>query len=77
MFVKELENSCHVRPLLLLTLPESNMLIQVVCMLGVKGDQKLICNLQRANSNCVTPPLPFSVCTNICRPVEQFTLTLT
>ena len=41
--------------LLLLASQESNMLIQVVCVLGVGGDLKLICNLQRANSPCVLP----------------------
>lgn len=75
MFVKRLEDSCHVLLLLLLASPESNMLIQVVCVLGEGGDQKLICNLQRANSSCVKHP--FSVCANICRPVEEFNLTLT
>lgn len=41
--------------LLLLASHESNVLIQVVCALGVGGDLKLICNLQRANSTCVLP----------------------
>lgn len=63
--------------LLLLLSHESNVLIQVVCALGVGGDLKLICNLQRANSTLCAALIPFSGCANICRPVEQLSLTPT
>lgn len=64
MSVKGLADTCHVLLLLLLPSQESDMLIQVVCALGLGGDPILICNLQRANFSCILP-LILSACAQI------------
>lgn len=63
MFVKGLKDSCHALLLLLLASPESDMLIQVVCVLRVDNYQKLIFSLQRKTP--AVSPCILSVCVQI------------
>lgn len=69
MFVKGLKDACHVLLLLLLASQESNVLIQVPCVGGGRGSE---IDLQPAKSKLqlYPTPHPFSMCANICRPVE-------
>lgn len=77
MFVKGLGEACHALLLLLLALQASSMLIQVVCVLGVGGESEIDLQPAKSKLGWYPAPRPFSVCANICRPVERLSLTPT